>query len=755
MSNPEKKVKEILLSAIVLILFSANLQANESACNIDNIDKYIDAETIQFVNITTLKTKKWSKNYLKALTDFTQGDIKEKYKKKFSANTEVRFDNGLECIFPSKIRISGDRIDHLGWGSDANPNIKPPITSLDVKLLAGNINSVIKFKLFIPHTKKGNNEVFSTALLKELGFLAPKTYHVDAVFNGLKTEFLFQEKITKEFIESNDLREAPILEGDERFLFLNDMVAFDRFGLARILNNKWAEKGGTSLNISTTALTQLNRVYLEYLSGKHISKNRQDRLLSSPNNLLNKNSKENNKGFAAIVLAMGAAHALRPHNRSFYYDPIYKEFRPIYYDGNSTITALKEDSSLEKFIRYGDRLSEDEIVGSVYVLRILKDLDRKHFHSRLKDLGLNYSLEEINVILNRVTANLETIKNTSISNLQKDFDTPYFSNYKDSDNSDETKKLVFASEKGSYVEICDLSLTTCYSNVLNIRDYSKLLEGRYSDNTENSYIFIGDKQEYLNGIHTKINTELRKFELHDGAQLVIYGSSDAKIDLEEKRIVLNQTNIDDRFLIHGGELINWSIEYTGITDAEINDEQAFNKNLLTGCLTLLDLRVANTSISVDGALCEDGVNLMRVSGELDSVNVQNSSRDAIDVDFSDLYFSYININNAGNDCVDLSAGDYNIDHADLSGCIDKAVSVGEKSKLNINSAMISNANMGFAAKDSSVIKINDVTATSTVTCFSAYNKKQEFWGGKITIKKHNCNRNQIAQEESSLIEFTL
>ena len=179
----------------------------------------------------------------------------------------------------------------------------------------------------------------------------------------------------------------------------------------------------------------------------------------------------------------------------------------------------------------------------------------------------------------------------------------------------------------------------------------------------------------------------------------------------------------------------------------------FNQNLLTGCLTLLDLSVDNISIEIDGALCEDGINLVRISGDINNVVVKNALSDAIDADFSKLNFNSINIKDAGNDCVDLSSGDYHIDHADLSDCEDKAISVGEKSKLSINSAKISKSNIGLAAKDSSVIKVNAVITNSTTMCFSAYNKKQEFWGGKITVKKHNCQPNQVFQQKRSLVEF--
>ena len=744
MHNTSNKIKLIIFAVLALILFSPSVLANKLSCSTNSIDKFIEAENIIFIDISTHKSRKWLKNYLKAYKD--PRSIQEKYKKKFLANIDVQFDNELECTFPSKIRINGDHKDHL--------DSAPPITSLDVELLAGNINSVIKFKLFIPHTKGGNNEVFSTALLKELGFLAPRTYHVPAVFNGLETTFLFQEKITKEFIELNDLREAPILEGDERFLWANDMDGYDIFGLARIINNKWVEKGYSSLNISKTALTQLNKAYLEYLSGKHIYTNLNNRFLNL-NTLSNENSIDKDREFKAILVAIGASHGLRPHNRSFYYDPIYRHFSPIYYDGDSTITNLSFWRNYNspgdlKFMYFGDKLNRDEIIGSSFALKSLHKLNQKNFHSRLVGLGLNYSLEEVNVILDKVIANLKNIKNTSHTPFpHKNPYMSYFSIYKDEDK----KKLVFSSKRELYVEICDLLLSECQYDMLSIKDYSKLLEGRYSDDSVNSYIFIGNKQEYLTGINNQSHKKEKEFNLEDGSQLVVYGSSKTMVDKKGKRIELIQSNISDRFLIHGGKLTDWSIKFIGLTDGATNNEQRFDQNLLTGCLTLLDLNVENINIEINGALCEDALNLVRVDGDINNVVVKNVLLDAVDADFSKIIINNINIKDAGNDCVDLSFGDYHINHIDLSDCKDKAISVGEKSKLSINSAKISKSNIGVAAKDSSVVKVNNININSTIMCFSAYNKKQEFWGGKITVKKHNCQENQVMQQKNSLVEF--
>jgi hypothetical protein len=144
---------------------------------------------------------------------------------------------------------------------------------------------------------------------------------------------------------------------------------------------------------------------------------------------------------------------------------------------------------------------------------------------------------------------------------------------------------------------------------------------------------------------------------------------------------------------------------------------------------------------------------MRAKGSINNMTINNALSDAIDVDFSKVDFKNIKVTNAGNDCVDLSSGDYSIQNADLSNCKDKAISVGESSKLSVDFVKVSNSTAGVVAKDSSIVKVNTVVANDVTTCFSAYNKKQEFWGGKITIGKHNCRPNQFFIQDGSLINF--
>ena len=52
-----------------------------------------------------------------------------------------------------------------------------------------------------------------------------------------------------------------------------------------------------------------------------------------------------------------------------------------------------------------------------------------------------------------------------------------------------------------------------------------------------------------------------------------------------------------------------------------------------------------------------------------------------------------------------------------------------------------------------MVNIKNVTFKNTDLCFSAYNKKQEFWGGKIIVAQHNCQLDKMYQQKNSLIEI--
>ena len=114
----------------------------------------------------------------------------------------------------------------------------------------------------------------------------------------------------------------------------------------------------------------------------------------------------------------------------------------------------------------------------------------------------------------------------------------------------------------------------------------------------------------------------------------------------------------------------------------------------------------------------------------------------MDIDFSNVKIKSINVSNAGNDCVDLSSGKYYLANIELQQCGDKALSIGEKSFVQIDRVIAKNADIGIASKDSSLTIIKENLLENLKTCVSVYNKKQEFDGAIIKMDHLNCNNYQ-------------
>ena len=149
-------------------------------------------------------------------------------------------------------------------------------------------------------------------------------------------------------------------------------------------------------------------------------------------------------------------------------------------------------------------------------------------------------------------------------------------------------------------------------------------------------------------------------------------------------------------------------------------------------------KLTNLIIKANNSNCEDTINIINSNGNIESVNIENSFSDALDVDFSNVSFNKIKISNAINDCVDFSYGDYILKNLELNNCGDKGLSIGEKSKVDLENINIQIANIGVATKDSSVLNLKDASISDSNICISAYKKKQEFMGGYVEIDELNC-----------------
>ena len=227
---------------------------------IDQSDEVKSPNQINSLDIEIQNSRDWYTNFLSAYLE--EGPIiLDKYKKTFISNISVNTDSHT-CTFLAEVRISGDFKDHL-YGENFNP-------SLDVKLLEGNILNITRFKLFLPSSKNADDEVFFANLMKELGFLSPKTFYTNVNINKKSShKYIFQEKINKEFLESNGLRESAIFESNEKIYWevkkknlSSSREVYKSLIFGKVLNSNWAVRSDVNLSTTLAALETFNAALL-------------------------------------------------------------------------------------------------------------------------------------------------------------------------------------------------------------------------------------------------------------------------------------------------------------------------------------------------------------------------------------------------------------------------------------------------------------------------------------------------------------
>ena len=692
---------------------------------------YFDNNKLRYFDLTQIEIDifddlGWNTNVFRIISSEDKV-IKPEYKNKFNGLMNIHVENddkslNISCSFDIEIRISGDWTDHI--------NRKNGMTSLDVKLLNGNIDGITKFKLFAPRSRHYENEIFVTTLLEMIGFLSPRTSFVDVVmddFNGqqiFRNNMIFQEKFSKEMIEYYGFREGPLIETDESLRWAtiidNNFTEPDRryFMPAKVLNKYWSRKSENNQIITLEALELYNKAI--FSSNQPWTQLNYD-YLGLNTNMLYK--------FDAALIALDSNHAITNHQRKFYFNKIENQFYPIYYDGDTKFLWESGDYSIrgdyENFSSLG--------IGAKELLDEL-NLDEELLRQSLEQKGILFTSEEVKYFVNKFKSFLNNISKDPRSNMQSGM------NYYSDSNLLKTLKLperkvevAFIDIDNSIYEICNYDLTNCkiYEFDISAADIFSLASKNDSDSL---FVFGKSKKSFLDESKSSDNF----INLTPKVKLVTYSEVLYEIDTEKNTLDIELlTSRSKAKLIGPGHLVNWKIKvFSNPLESEIirND-----KNLLTGCLTFYNIEFTNVEIEATNQVCEDAVNLINARGNINSIEISNSVSDGLDIDFSDIYVGNITIKNSSNDCLDLSGGQYVIGNINLEGCNDKGVSIGETSHVQIQNINIKETYIGIAVKDSSLLDVGDANIDTSNYCFAAYRKKQEFGPSYLAINKSNCD----------------
>ena len=192
----------------------------------------------------------------------------------------------------------------------------------------------------------------------------------------------------------------------------------------------------------------------------------------------------------------------------------------------------------------------------------------------------------------------------------------------------------------------------------------------------------------------------------------VYYTENVDIDIDKKKKIIkiiNKKNYENRVLFYGGSLSDWKIESNSLNKKNYNKKEKISYYSLTGCINIYKIKLKNINLKIDNSYCEDAVNIIYSSGNLKDVEIITLNlmqQIQIFQIFSLIKFIYIE----QNDCIDYSSGNYSIKYANLSECLDKGISVGEKSNLYGEEIIIKNSKIGIAVKDSSTTKVKKYLA---------------------------------------------
>ena len=724
-----KKKNKLLFKIIFFFIVFTNL-ANANCTNTLKLTQ----SNIKNIEVDFIKYRKWIKNLTRILVK--PNNSVELRKKRFKANIIFELNNGLKCSLPASVRAHGDLQDHQEL---INGN---PISSLNINLKRGNIDNITKFILFIPKSRRFDNEIFIATLLKELNYLSPATFYINAKVGQINRKYIFQEKIEKEFLERNKKIEGPIIEGYENFTKSYKKPA-------RISNMEWVKDSHNKLIISAAALSDMNSFIFNHSNSAKEWTSEND-ILSFDNNYLNLNEISLLNSYETFLFALDITHGAAISDRRFYYDIIYNEYHPIYYDGNSQILSEKNLKPLRfNTSDYLDQIltpypkpyvTKEAWLGADYAFDLISSLDIEKFNNQLKTNKLNINKKVLLEKLNLIKKRIQKIKENEPPNSFFEYPKNFYSKFFVDDNIN--SKFIFFEKKNKNffeIKICNFDLSKCDYDNATLENFKFILEQK-NENLTNEELFISNNfNQYKNGFFNRSSENLRNFKKHTYDNINIFTNEfvSHSVDSENKIIEINYFDSDGRVIINNSHLKDFTILFHNKFINSLSKETNFYG--ITGCLLISDSYVDNITIQGSNSACEDSINFLRTNGNVKLLKIFNSAYDAIDADFSNLNFDKIIVEKSGNDCLDFSYGEYYISNATISNCGDKGISVGEKSLLNLESGMIEEIEIGVASKDESITNLKNLQISKfRDKCFAAYQKKQEFGMGLLFSEKVFC-----------------
>jgi len=156
---------------------------------------------------------------------------------------------------------------------------------------------------------------------------------------------------------------------------------------------------------------------------------------------------------------------------------------------------------------------------------------------------------------------------------------------------------------------------------------------------------------------------------------------------------------------------------------------------LTGGVTFYYSQASLVHCEFEQSHTEDALNVISSECAILGCSFSDLSSDAFDGDFATGFIRDSVFNRIGGDAIDLSGSNMTIEKVVAKEVVDKVVSAGESTRVELKKSRFQDVGIGVASKDLSKTRIDGLQITrARVAALTAYQKKENFGPAEISAK---------------------
>jgi hypothetical protein len=172
----------------------------------------------------------------------------------------------------------------------------------------------------------------------------------------------------------------------------------------------------------------------------------------------------------------------------------------------------------------------------------------------------------------------------------------------------------------------------------------------------------------------------------------------------------------------------------GIGEGPNPNGMEINGWTMTGGINIHESPVTFKNCTFNNFQTEDALNIISSSFILENCSFSHTYSDAFDGDFVTGEIQNCQFEDIGGDGIDFSGSNAKITDCNFVKIFDKAISIGEASKVDVFNSSIDRAAFGVVSKDlSSTTIYNSTLQNITKSAFSAYQKKNSFGPAQLKV----------------------